>query len=510
MSDNSSNNKRIAKNTGLLYIRMLITMAISLYTSRLVLAALGVVDFGVYNAVAGVVSTMMFLNSLLASSSQRFITFALGKRDEGELKTTVANCLSVHAFLAFIVFFAGETLGLWFINSKLNIPGESMYAANWVYQFSIVTICFNIMIAPYNAMVIAHEKMSAFAYISIMDVTIKLISVYIITLASSNRLIYYGLYIMLVTILDFAIYRYYCVNHFPEGDTRLSIEKKQFRAILSFSGYNSLEVFSNMLADQGLNIILNILFGPVVNAARGIALQVNNAVNGFINSFTTALNPQITKSYATNDLRRMTFLMFKGNRLCFMLLLMLVMPLFFRIDYILQIWLKTPPEYCDSFIQLLFVYFLLIMLTRSFFIGISATGDVKVYQLTLGLFRLTLLPICYLVMKTFNCPPTSVYYVIISFEIIGIFIKVVLLRSKISFKYIDLLQDLFAPCILVGALSFTGAWMIHKLIPLGAVGFIEYAMLSVLVSGLFIWFVGVGKQEKQIIKTFIASKIRKS
>lgn len=508
MSDNSENNKRIAKNTGLLYIRMLVTMAISLYTSRLVLAALGVVDFGVYNAVGGVVSTMMFLNTLLASSSQRFITFALGKNDNVELKRTVANCLSVHAFLALIIFIVCETLGLWFVNAKLNIPEGSIYAANWVYQFSVATICCNIMIAPYNAMIIAHEKMSAFAYISILDVVIKLISVYILLLVPSNRLIFYGLYIMLVALLNFFIYIIYCRKHFDEGCTKPAIDRDMFRSVLSFSGYNSIEVFSNMLSDQGLNIILNILFGPTVNAARGIALQVNNAVNGFINNFTTALNPQITKSYAANEVDRMRTLMLKGNRLCFMLLLILVLPLFFRIDYILILWLETPPEYSGAFIRLLFVYFLLIMLTRSFFIGISATGDIKAYQLTLGCFRLTLLPICYILLKTFDCQPTYAYYIIIVYEIIGIFIKVHMIRRKIDIPINILWIDLFRPCIVCGILSFISAYFLNVIIPTGFIGLLCYASCSILSASLIIWFLGIRGQEKQMLINFVRNKIK--
>lgn len=508
MTNNSTNNERIVKNTGLLYVRMLVTMGISLYTSRLVLAALGVVDFGVYNAVAGVVSMMMFLNTLLASSSQRYITYSLGKNDNQDLKKTVANCISVHIFLSLIIFLLCETIGLWFVNTRLNIPDESMKAANWVYQFAIITICCNVMMAPYNAMVIAHEKMSAFAYISILDVSIKLISALFLSHISSNRMIFYGLYIMLVALIDFCIYRMYCRKHFDEGSTKPSVDKSLFKSILSFSGYNSIEVFSNMLADQGVNVVLNILYGPAVNAARGIAIQVNNAVNGFINSFTTALNPQITKSYATNELDRMRVLMLKGNRLCFMLLLVLVLPLFFRIDDILQIWLGAPPEYSGKFIQLLFVYFLLIMLTRSFFVGISATGDVKRYQLTLGCFRLTILPVCYAILKIFNCLPTCVYYVIIAYELIGIFIKVILLRRKILISYSQLSYDLLFPCIKVGLLSFLCAYGVHNVMAKDFVGLLCYSLTTFCVTAIIAWIIGVRKSEKIMIVNFIKSHIR--
>lgn len=509
MADATSNNKRIAKNTMLLYIRMFLMMVITLYTSRIVLQALGVVDYGVFNVVAGVVTTLGFFNGLLSSASQRFITFSLGKGDVDALKKITSNCIAVHLILAGVVVLILETIGLWFLNAKLNIPPDRNLAANVIFQCSIVTFVMNIWSIPYNAMIIAHEKMSAFAYISIFEAAFKLIAVYCLLHIQFDRLILYGVITMLIAIIIRLIYSFYCVKHFIEGKSLPRIDKDIFRSILSFSGYNVVEIFANMLSDQGLNIMLNILFGPVVNAARGIALQVNNSVQGFINNFTTALNPQITKSYASGDMKRMQNLMYTGNRLCFFLFLLLVIPLFYRTQYVLDIWLKTPPEYCATFIKLILIYFLIIMLTRSYYTGICATGDIKKYQLTLGMFKISILPVCYFLLKFRDSQPTDVYYIIICYEVIGLMIRTYLLSKRNLIDIATVIKSVYAPCLFIGILSFAVALELNSFFESNFLGLVLYTIVCVILVSIIIALLGLNKQETHTILSFIRAKIKK-
>ena len=298
----------------MLYIRMLLMMCISLYTSRIVLEVLGIEDYGIYNVVGGVITTLSFFNGMLSSASQRFITYALASKDNQKIKKVTGNCISVHLILAGIVVLLSETIGLWFLNTQLNIPANRMIAANVIYQCVLFSFVMNIWSIPYNAMIVAHERMGTFAYISILEVSLKLITVLLLVYIPFDKLILYAVMWMIVALLIRFIYSSYCIRNFEEGKSKPCIDKDLFKRILSFSGYNLIEIFANMLSDQGLNIMLNIFFGPIVNAARGIAVQVNNAIIGFTNNVTTAVQPQITKSCASQDFARMTYLISKTNK----------------------------------------------------------------------------------------------------------------------------------------------------------------------------------------------------
>ena len=313
MTDTSANNKRIAKNTLLLYIRMLFLMAVSLYTSRVVLQALGVEDFGIYNVVGGVVAMFGFLNAAMSSSTQRYLTFELGRGDMSRLRTVFCTSVNIHALISLVIVLLAETIGLWFFYQKMIIPEERLNAAMWVYQFSVLSSVVMVMNVPYNASIVAHERMSAFAYISILEVLLKLLIVFLLQVVCWDRLAFYAFLVFLVQLGIRFIYGIYCRKHFKETAFRWLWDKVMFREMLSFAGWNLWGNCAGVAFTQGINLLLNMFFGPVVNAARGIAVQVQSAVQQFSLNFQTAVNPQITKSYAVQDYGYMHSLIFRSS-----------------------------------------------------------------------------------------------------------------------------------------------------------------------------------------------------
>lgn len=317
--DIAANNKRIAKNTLMLYIRMLFMMGVSLFTSRVILETLGVEDFGIYSVVGGIITMFAFINGGMVSATQRFITFEIGKGNVEKLKSVFSTSLQIHALISLIIILLGETVGLWFLYEKMVIPEARMDAAMWVYQCSIIACVVNIMSIPYNADIVAHEKMSAFAYISIVEVSLKLIIVYLLLLSPWDKLIVYAILLLLVQFSIRFVYSHYCHKHFEETNYKHQWNKPLLYEMISFAGWSFWGSLSVVLYTQGLNMLLNVFFGPVVNAARGIAVQVQSAVQQFTTNFQMALNPQITKNYAVGDLDQMHSLMFRSARFSFFL-----------------------------------------------------------------------------------------------------------------------------------------------------------------------------------------------
>ena len=339
MSEVSSNSKRIVKNTLVLYFRMLFLMCISLYTSRVVLNALGVTDYGIYNVVGGVVALFSMLSGSLSASISRFLTFELGKNDEVKLKEVFSASIWIQFLLAAIIIILAETVGLWFLREKMVIPQNRFNAALWCYHISVATFAINLISVPYNAAIIAHEKMSIFAYISIFEGFAKLAIAFLISLSTQDRLLIYAVLMMGVAIIIRFIYGFVCKRNFKECSVHFYFSKSIFREMLNFAGWNFIGAASSVLRDQGGNVILNLFFGPVVNAARGIATQVNTAISSFSVNFMMALNPQITKSYASGNKEYMFNLIYRGGRLSFYLLLLLSLPVILNAHYILILWL---------------------------------------------------------------------------------------------------------------------------------------------------------------------------
>lgn len=507
MSQTSENNKRIAKNTLLLYFRMLFLMAISLYTSRITLSALGVEDYGIYNIVGGVVATLSFLKTTLTTSTQRFITFELGAGDSKQLKSIFANSVAIHILLGIVVIVIGEMIGVWFLNTHLNIPSERLFAANIVLQCAIGSFVLNLINVPYNGLIIAHERMNAFAYISILEALLKVCIVFTIYITSYDKLILYSVLWLLVSLVIQFVYHTYCIGHFPESRIKPHVEREKFKKLLSFSGYNLMEIFANMLANQGVNILLNLHFGPVVNAAQGIAAQVNGAINGFSNNFSTALNPQITKNYASRQYNRMWNLVFSGNKLSFFLLLILSLPVYMKIDYILSIWLKEVPEHCGIFIRLMILTNLLMVITKTFYTVISATGNIKFYQILFGFFRLMVFPVCWIALNYINESPIMVFIIALIFEALGILLKLFLLKRMFyDFSILNYVKVAISPCFIVTIFAFIVAKLESNLFDETFLGLIGYVFLCCSSLSIIIFILGMNKKEKNIVIDFVTKK----
>lgn len=495
MIDQSANNKRIAKNTLMLYIRMFFTMGISLFTSRVILQTLGVEDYGVYSVVGGIITMFTFINGGMVSATQRFLTFEIGKGNLSQLKKIFSTSLQIHAIIALIIVILGETVGLWFLYEKLVIPADRMTAALWVYQCSVIACVVNIMSVPYNADIIAHEEMSAFAYISVLEVSLKLLIVYVLHITPWDKLISYAVLILNVQVIICFVYARYCRKHFEESHYHHHFDKSLFKEMFSFAGWSFWGNLANVLYTQGLNIMLNIFFGPIVNAARGISVQVQTAVHGFAGNFQMALNPQITKNYAMGHLTQMHSLMFRSARFSFFLLYLLALPILLETDYILTIWLKTPPSEAFVFTQWMIIISLHSTITSPCVAANKATGKVKVYQIVVGGILLMILPISYVVVKS-GAPAYSVFIVHFFMEIVAQIARMYMLRKLIDMPMTAYLQHIYRPVIMVVALSCILPIYVHHQFPEGLVRFLVVGVTCVLSVGGTAFIVGLTKDER--------------
>lgn len=412
MQDTTSNNKRIAKNTIMLYIRMFISMVVGLYTSRVVLATLGVEDYGIYGVVGGVVAMMGFLNASMSGATSRFLTFELGKGDKERLAKTFSSALIVHIAIAIIVFILAETVGLWFLCNKLNIPEGRMEAAHWVYQFSILATMLSITQVPYNAIIIAHEKMDVYAYMEILNVSLKLLIVYLLCIGNFDKLILYASLMLAVSILIMMVYRIYAIRQFPEAHFHWIWDKTYLRPLLSFSGWDLYGNACVIARQQGTNFLINIFYGVVYNAASGIATTVQGTISGLAFNIILAFRPQIIKQYAKGNVEDMSKLV--GNAVCFTTILFgcMSIPLLLETHYIMKAWLGVIPEKSEIFCQILLIASFLGLLNNIWNTCIHATGKIKEISIFSGTFFLISLPIIYVVFQ-FKAPVESAYLVFI-------------------------------------------------------------------------------------------------
>ena len=479
----------------MLYVRMLFTMAVSLFTSRVVLQTLGVEDYGIQNVVGGVITMFTFINGGMVSSTQRYLNFEIAKGSAERLKSVFNTALQIHALIALVIIIFGETVGLWFLLEKLVIPEERMTAAMWVYQCSIIACAVNILSVPYNADIIAHEKMSAFAYISILDVTLKLVIVYLLVVSPIDKLIAYAIMTLLVQLLIRYVYTRYCNKHFQESFVEWKLNKPLFKEMLSFAGWSFWGNLAAILYTQGLNMMLNIFFGPVVNAARGIAVQVQSAVHQFVSGFQTALNPQITKNYASGDLEQMHSLMFRSARFSFLLLFFISLPVLMETEFLLTIWLKTVPENAVIFTQLMICISLIFTTANPCAIANQATGKVKVYQVVEGSILLTILPISYMVLKQ-DFPAYSVFIVHLCVEFMAQFTRMYMLRKLINLPLRQYFRYIYMPIVTTVSIAIILPIMVHMQMLNGWLRFIAVGFTCVLSVGTSAFFFGLTKSER--------------
>lgn len=515
MVTTTSNNKRIAKNTFLLYFRMLFTMMVSLYTSRVVLATLGVEDFGIYNVVGGVVTMFAIISTSLSSAISRFITIELGKGEIHQLKTVFSTAVTIQLLMALVVVIFAECVGVWFLNNKMNIPEVRMNAANWVLQFSIFTFGVNLICIPFNALIIAHERMSAFAYVSILEVLLKLLIIYLLILMSVDKLIVYGGLLLVVAIIVTFAYFIYCRRHFVECKFFGRIDVSLLKNMLGFSGWNFIGASSAILRDQGVNIIINLFCGPTVNAARGVAIQVNHAINSFAQNFMTALNPQIIKSYAMGNSKYMFTLIFQGARLSFYMLLFLSLPVLMSTDYILSLWLRTVPDYTVVFVRLVLIFAMCESISNPLITAMLATGRIRNYQVVVGGMQMMNFPISYVLLKRGFAPEITLY-VAIGVSLCCLVLRLFMLRSMIQLSVRTYMTNVFFNVFIVTILSATIPYLVGLQLGPSFYSFLILSLLCVICSFVAIFFIGckaserllVVNQTRKIMKKIICSRIR--
>ena len=430
MPESSIDNKRIAKNTIFLYIRMIVVMGIGLYTVRAILDILGATDYGIYNVIGGVVGMFSFLNGTLTTASQRYFSVELAKNDIKRLNKWF--CLNISIFSSFIIFFllVAETIGLWFVNTQLTIPPDRIFAANIIYQFAIFSFCISFFSIPYTALIIAHEKMSAFAYISIIEAFLKLVIVFILLHTQSDKLIIYGLLMLLTSIGITGAYCIYSRRNFMESKFHLYWNKEEFKELFSFSGWHLLGTFSVVIRNQGINILINVFFCPAVNAARAIADQIYNAIMQLSNNFFTAVKPQIYKSYSNGEYDGLYKLINRSTIVCSLLVAILVFPLLSNTSYILHLWLKDVPEYTILFTQLVLINGLIDSIMGPTTASALATGNIKRYQLIVANIFILNLPISYIALKL-GAEPTMTLLISIALSLLSVFVRAYLLKSMI-------------------------------------------------------------------------------
>ena len=496
MPEPVSSNKRIAKNTLILYLRMIFILCIGLYTSRIVLNTLGVEDYGIYNVVGGFVAFFAFLNGAMATATQRFITFELAQGDINEQITTFSTATIIHFVIALIIVVIAETIGLWFVCHKLVIPEERFTAALYVYQFSILTMFISIVSIPYNAAIVAHEKMSAFAYISILDAILKLATVYLLTIVTFDKLIFYATLLWGISLFDRLIYGIYCERHFAETRIKLIFDKKLFREMTNIAGWSLFGNIAGVFYTQGLNVLLNMFFGPAVNAARAIAVTIQGVVTGFVSNFQMALNPQITKSYAIDDLHRMHTLIFASSKYSFFLLLFITLPIMVETQAILTLWLKVVPDHTIWFARLILCILLIDALSNPLMISAQAVGHVKVYQSVVGGLLLLILPVAYLALKLGGNPET-VFVVHLIIAAIALVCRVVIVGRMVSFSFVSYTRKVLLPIGSVFVLAACASTILFCVMPSG--GLLKTAIViasTLFFTGLSILIVGISANER--------------
>lgn len=495
-----TNSRRIAINTAVLYARTLLTMFISLYTSRVILEVLGVEDFGIYNVVGGVVVLFSFLNSAMSSATQRYFSFALGQGNVSELNKLFSLTLQIHVALGLLLVLLAETVGLWFLTTQLTIPAERMFAAHWVYQFSILTFFLGIVSVPYNALIVSYERFTLYAYVSLFETFAKLAIVFLLSYALYDRLILYAGSLALVSVLVRLFYGFYCSRSFPSIRFRYVRDDAKVKELFAYATWNLFGSLAAVGFSQGISILLNIFFGPLLNAAQGIANQVNGAILSFVGNFQTALNPQIVKSYAADNRAYMQQLIFQGSRLSYYLLLILMLPVFLHTDLLLGWWLKEVPDYAVVFTQLVMLNALINSFSGPLMTAAQATGQIRLYQALVGGILLMNVPVSYAFLHQ-GYPAQTVMYVMIVISILATLARLFLLQrmgvlQAWSFIKRVLLSAAIPSALIAIALYFTLPLLDGSTILL----FLVRSVFITLLAITSIYFTGLRAEERLFIR----------
>ena len=503
------NNKRIARNTMLLYLRMLIMMIVSLYTSRVVLEVLGVTDYGIYNVVGGIVSMLGFLNSSMSNAVQRFLSFEMGKGADGKVSHVFNIAMLAHLFIAIVVLIILEIAGTWYLNNHLVVPLDRMEAANWVLQCTIVTTFFSIMQVPYNGIIIAKEDMGIYAYISVFEAFVRLLIVYLLLIGPYDRLKFYAILMMTVTLVVLLINRVYCIKKYRETHFRFVRDKSLLKDMTSFASWNMIGEIAWVMTGQGVNIILNLFFGPSINAARGLAEQVNAAVMRFINNFQVALNPQITKSYSSGDIEDMKKLLYMGTKISYYVLFFLAFPIIIEMDFILGLWLHDIPPHTTLFCQLILVCSLTACVSNLLAQVARAYGKIRKYQIIVSLFLMLNFPLSYIILLL---GATAEMTVTINIIIQGLllFVRLILIRPMIALSIRQFVVKAVIPIIMV-----TGSAMVLPIIwkyyiNTSVINSLITILLALISSAISILYLGMNKAERMKINDLLIKRIKRA
>lgn len=503
MTNTAENNKRIAKNTMLLYVRMMILMIINLYISRVTLKYLGVEDFGIYGIVGSVIILFSFLNSAMSTCTSRFLSFYIGKQNDKEVNRTFCASINLYFILLLTVIILSETIGLYVINYILNIPSSRLEAANWVYQFTILTFCANILRIPYNSCIISYEKMEFYAYLGIADVLLKLGGIYLLLLINNDKLITYSIIMFIVSVFITLCFYLYCKMKIKTSRYKVyKIDFQQYKQLLSFSGWSLFSGIANMGANTGVNMLLNIFCGVSINAAVSIANQVSNAMYSFVSNFQTAFTPQITKLFASNDLNNCYKLVFQSSKFSYYLFGILILPFIISMPYILSIWLNTVPNYASDFTNLILIYLLIDALFCPLWLYIDATGKIKTHQIVTGLLILANFPISYFLLKC-ELSPDYVWYAKIIINITANIFRLVYLLKKFHFPSIQYIKTVLLPITLTSCIAIIPSISIYNSFEKNFIGICLFICCSILFSTIIAYTTGISKSERSFINRTI-------
>lgn len=486
---------------------MLFSMIIALYTSRLIIQRLGVSDYGIFNVVGGFVSMFTILSGSLSAAISRFITYELGKGNIEKLRLIFCTGVNIQLLMSLVIIVIGESIGIWFLNFHMNIPEGRMLAANWVFQFSLLAFVLNIISVPYNAEIIAHEKMSAYAWISILDISLKCFIVYLLAWAPYDKLISYSVLYAAEAFLIRILYGSYCQHAFQECKYHFIFDKKIFKSMLSFAGWNFLGSSAGILNTQGINLLINIFFGVTVNAARGIAVQVNSAVNQFVNSFTTAVNPQITKSYAAGNLDYVYKLICYSAKYSSFLLLYIAVPIILEAPTILRLWLGTVPDYAVIFTQLtVFSSFADYVLGNSMVTAIFASGKIRNYQITVSVIGGLVFPLTWIAYYL-GLPPYATYIIYIIMYCIVVYVRVYYTKKVVGMSPRLYWNNVMTRVLPVMILSFLLPIPLLSIMNSGLIRIIMVAVISGLTTTMVVAVLGLSSHERSKFYQIAINKI---
>lgn len=506
--ENQASTKRIAKNTLMLYFRQILIILVNLYAVRVVLNVLGAEDYGIYNVVAGIVTMFIFVKTTMANASQRFFSFDLGKNDITQLCKTYSVTIQIYLLFVLLIVLVAETLGLWMINNKLIIPVERLYAANFVYQFAVLSFIFSLLSSPFIALIISFEDMDIYALISIAEALLKLVIIFLLRLISFDKLILYGILLFVVDLIICCIYLLYKLLKYKNVKLHFEKNKSLFNEIVSYSGWNLIGAVANVLKIQGNNIILNLFFGPIVNAARSISTQVNTAISSFAQNFSTALRPQLIKSYAAENTEEVYKYVNQGSKLTYFLMLIFTLPLVLETEEVLTLWLRNPPNYSVVFVRLFLLEGLVTSLTYQLMTLAQATGKMKLYQIIVGGILLLNLPISYLLLRL-GLEPYIINVVSLSLAFIALFGRLFVIKKITSFSIMSFIMNTLIPCFVITVISFIpGYLIIRNLTQTFGRLFLVVAISALIVTILF-WFIGFNKNDRDSIKQGLYRKFHK-